>query len=449
MIKDRWQRSNSNPKIILINPKINSWKLYYWYLFLGSKEPPLGLLYVASYLEKNLFDVKIIDGEKSNFNNLIKKINEIKPDIVGITCTTFSFYNAKKIILEIRKNHQDTLIILGGSHASSLPELSLELIPELDGCIVGDGEEPFLEIAAGKEVENINGLFWRNGKGKIIRNPERIAEKNIDKYNLNWNLIEHFPARYSPSFQSRKGNTSVALVVSRGCPYICSFCASNAIHGRSLRKHSVDFVIELMNHLSEKYGFTNFYFHDDHFTVDTKWLKEFCAKLIENKYGFTWACATRVESLSNEILDLMKKSGCTQVGVGVESGSDEMLSKMNKHIYAEKLIQSIERINRCGINVKGYFIIGIPGEKFSDLLSSFKMIFKVEFQHIQILYFTPLPGSSSYYDSPVAPNKWNKLNLLYPIYGNFINRIALRSIEILLYFSAYTKRFLKSAIKFQ
>lgn len=435
---NRWNERNANPKIVLINPSTSRWKLYYWYFLFGSKEAPLGLLYIASYLESNNYSVEILDGDKIGERNLFRKIKEINPDIIGITSTTFSFNKVRKIVKAIRGIRNNSLIILGGSHSSALPNYSLELIPELDGCVVGEGEETMLEIVSGFDVKQIKGLVWKNEEEIIITNSNRASEINLDKYKINFNLLKEFPKKYSPSFQSRKRN-STALVVSRGCPYSCSFCASQVIHGKNLRKHSVNYVFELMKSFFRNYAVTNFYFHDDYFTLDISWLKSFCEMLIESNCRFTWSCATRIELLTDEVLMLMKKSGCIQIGIGVESGSDEVLSFLNKKIYSQRMLETIRKINTIGIYVKGYFIIGTPQEKISELISSIKMIFKVSFQHVQILYFTPLPGSKSFIDSPIAPDKWNKLNLLYPVYDSIFRRLFLRIVEFIFYMLAYLR----------
>jgi len=435
---NRWENRKANPKIILINPPVNYWKLYKWYMFFTSREFPLGLLYIASYLFDNKFSAKIIDAEKVGLKKSLKIISEIEPDIIGVTVTTFSFWTVNGLINKIRKSLPETLIVIGGSHPSALPEESMKLTPELDGCIVGNGEETMLRIVQGEKAESIPGLVWRGNEQKIFSNPiiTQYVE-HLDNYNLNWSLLDGFPEKYFPSVQSRSRN-STALVVSRGCYYACSFCATNSVHTRKIRQHSPRYVVSMMEYLSSNYKIDDFYFHDDYFAANVHWLKEFCCLLIDKSLNITWSCASRVEPLKKDILILMYQSGCRQIGIGIENGEDEILKSLNKKISTKKLYRNINLIKQNFIDVKGYIIIGNRDETYKSLLKTISFVLSLPLSHIQILYFTPLPGSPVYDSQKVNPKEWKRMNLLNPSKAAGLSFLFLRATEFFIYFSFYS-----------
>ena len=436
----------SNPKILLVRPYISRWKLYRWYRYFGSTEFSLGLLYIASYLKERGFNVLVIDGERTGSRNLITKIIEHKPDIIGITATTFSFFKGAELTQILKKMLPGVSIFMGGPHVSALPEESLQILRELDGVIVGEGEETFFEIVSGKPFNSIRGLIYRNESDEIVRNQKREVEDNLDKYTLNWDLLDGFPEKYYPAKQGRSVK-SAALVVSRGCVYNCSFCASNIISGRKRRSYSPESTVRTLSELYNKYGIKEVYFHDDHFTLNKKWTERFCRLLINSGVGIKWACATRAELLDDEILILMKQSGCTQLGIGIESVSQNMLDKTGKKLSREKIFETIKLIMQNDIEIKGYFIFDIPGQELKDLWETIKFILRNPFSIIQINYFTPLPGASDYKLYPVYSKDWPRLNLRKPLGFSLRFNFVYYSIEFLLYFVTYVRTYMNNIFK--
>jgi len=436
---NRFAQLPDKPVTVLIRPPISRWRLYKWYAPFGSREPSFGLLYIASYIKSCGYEVHIIDGEFLGERELGKRIHLSKPNIIGITSTTFSFNSASALTNELRSQFPNSLILLGGSHASALPEDSLKKIPALDGIIVGEGEETMLEIIQKRDPYHIYGLMWKKNSDETpVSNPLRDTVTDLDKYNLNWKLLEGFPGKYAPPFQSKKRN-SASLVVSRGCFYDCSFCTATQLRGKKIRFHSPEYVIKIMSELDEDYGIKDFYFHDDYFPVYQKWMKQFCILLITLHKQYTWSCASRVESLSKEILILMKKSGCRQIGVGVESGSQKVLDKIFKKISVIVLKEGLKRISYAGISIKGYFILDTPGESLIDHLKTIKLIFKYNFSHVQFNYYVPLPGSADYYRNGGSDQFWDRMSLQHCLGYSGIPTQLFWIIEVSLYTIAYLK----------
>jgi anaerobic magnesium-protoporphyrin IX monomethyl ester cyclase len=437
----RFQRLPVNPRIVLVRPWISRWKLYKWYAPLGSHEPALGLLYIASYISSSGYNVHIVDGEILGSKDMLEQIYQLRPDIIGITSTTFSFSAAARLSGGLRLTFPDALLLMGGPHPSALPIETLEMVPSLDGVVVGEGEQTTLEIIQKRPTEEIRGLIWRNDTG-FISNGLRVVSGTLDKFDLDWKLLEGFPVKYSPPFQSKKSR-SASLIISRGCFYTCSFCASAALNGSKIQFHSPEYAIKLMNKLWMQYGISDFYFHDDYFPMSTKWISEFCIGLIRLDKKYSWSCASRVEALSDEILSLMKKSGCRQIGIGVESGSQKVLDRILKRISVTEMAKGLKKISQSGICIKGYFILDAPGETFIDQFKTLKFILVNNFSHIQFNYYAPLPGSPDYNLMGAPKSSWSRMSLQHCLGYSKIPSKLYWLIEISSYAAAYTKIIVK------
>jgi radical SAM superfamily enzyme YgiQ (UPF0313 family) len=404
---------------------------------LGSREAPLGLLYIASYLADKGYDVTILDGENLKEEEVISKIGDLCPDVVGVTSTTFSFFDASKLIKNVRRLLPSALLLMGGPHVSALPRDTLEKIPALDGGVFGEGEETLLEIVTGKSVNGIAGLAWRDKNGIIRLNPKRPLSTDLDRYRLNWDLLSGFPNSYQPAWQSRQKNRVISLVTSRGCSFSCIFCAGSCVHGKVRRAHSPLYIVNMMCELFKRFGSTVFYFHDDHFTLNDEWLEEFCDRLIHLGDIFRWSCASRVESLNDKILRTMRQAGCYQIGVGVESGSENILRWLAKGTTTDIMEKGIRRIHLAGMETKVYLMLGTPQETIGDVTKTLRLVSRLPIDHVQVVYFTPLPGSAAYNSYQTTPRQWLHMNLLNPMTKSSLPNWMLRLLEFGIYAYVY------------
>lgn len=443
-LRSRWYESAKARRVVLIRPPVSRWRLYKWYSLFGSREAPLGLVYLASYLQHQGIRVTLLDGERVAKKSLLIALKDLKPDLVGLTSTTFSFFPAADLIEDIRRLLPDALIIMGGPHVSSLPVDSLQRVPELDGCVVGEGEETLLEIAQGHPASDISGLVWRDSIDRQIRmNQGRALCTDLDRYSLDWSLLDLFPSGYQLGWQDTGRHGAASIVASRGCSYSCSFCACWTIHGRAKRSHSPAYVIGMMENLQRSEEVTNFYFRDDNFTQDRRWLREFCDLLRAKNLPIRWSCSSRTDLLDDPTLKLMQESGCFQIGVGIESGSERVLKWMNKQASPEDLENGVRRIQQAGIQTKVFLIIGTPEEQFSDLISSVRLLGRLNVDNVQMLYFTPLPGSDDFLRYPVPANLWSSMNLLNPVIKPGLPVTLLRFIELLSYSFCYCSKIMR------
>jgi len=358
---------------------------------------PMGIGYIASYLIKHGFSVSIIDpeNERLDFAGLRKRIREESPDLLGISCVTPTFSNASKIA-KITKEETSALVVLGGVHASSLPEATLENCPEFDLIVIGEGEKTMLELcqnikANSKEFDTVKGVAFREN-GKIIKTSPREWIRDVDSL--------PFPARHLVNMNGYRiqphmgiGKKTATMITSRGCPYSCIFCSAHISMGRGYRPHSTKYIISEIGHLQQKYGIQHIYFHDDTFTVQKNRVVEICNLLLEKKMGISWICMARADTISEDLIILMKKAGCYGVGFGVESGDERILKNIKKGTTLKQCREAFKHCKKAGLKTYGTFMFGNPGEDHKSVEKTIQFAIELNPDIAMFYVLTPFPGS--------------------------------------------------------
>lgn len=343
--------------------------------------PPFNIGYLAGYLLKHGVEVHIVDQLAGQ--DVRKRIEEIKPSIVGLTATTPLVKDAYEIADWVKKN-TNALTVMGGVHASVMPDEALE---HVDVVVKGEGEKALLDIV-------LNGP-----KSKVATMP---AFKDIDEVpSPEWKLLD---IDFYLSTRDRLPGTHLAfappgskvatLITSRGCPYSCTFCY-NSWRETAVRFHSAQRVIDEIKDLRENYGADVFFFTDDDFLVQRRRLKEFCDLIIkEGLQNTPWACQTRVDTITEENLSMIKEAGCRQVGFGFESGSQRILNILkNETTTVEENAKAIRLCKKHGLLVFGTFMIGNPTETWEDLEATKRFILEKNIDYLGIFITTPFPGT--------------------------------------------------------
>lgn len=385
----------------------------------GSFLPSLGLCSLAAVARKEGFSVKIIDANLAGYSlfELTKEILKEKPKWVGISATTLTIEAASKMAVAIKKKSPETIIVVGGAHITAVPQETLKRYQGIDIGIVGEGEETLRELlltlGKGKNIKKVKGLIIRDGR-KLIWTGSRPFIQNLDNLPLPaWDLLPGFPEKYTPSVNSFLQLPAVHLVTSRGCTGKCLFC-DRSVFGRLPRIHSAERVLVMIEHLIRNYGIKEIQFFDDNFPLFPQRLDEICQGLIKRKWGLTWSCQARADMVNPKILRLMKQAGCWQIGLGIESGSDEILRILQKGETKEKIRKAVEATAKAGIEIKGFFILGNPGETRETLEETEDFILSLPLTYVHTTYFTPYPGSEAYqvadeFGKVSSKNNWSKL----------------------------------------
>ncbi|MBI2251426.1 MAG: cobalamin B12-binding domain-containing protein [Armatimonadetes bacterium] len=381
-------------KVLLINAPYSS--IYGPLKIALGRYFPLGLGYIASVLRNKGYLVKLLDPEAQNLNDftLNEEIKKFKPDLVGISCATPNFFQAQKIAKIVKENFTSP-VVLGGVHASAIPEYILKNSPEIDFIVKGEGEETLLELINElKEKRNFSkvlGLVFKENN-QIKVNPSRTFIQNLDSL--------PYPARdlvpfslYRPHSHNFRKTPCVTMITSRGCPSRCTFCASYLTTGKVFRAHSSEYVISEIEFLVKNYGIKQVIFQDDTFTLKKERVAEICESLIKKNFKILWFCFARINTVDKELLILMKKAGCFSIGYGIESGDEIILKKMKKGLNLSEAEKILKLSNKLGFKTQAFFILGYIEEDFSQIKKTINLAKKLNPTLAFFNFLVPYPGT--------------------------------------------------------
>jgi len=313
--------------IILIQPKAGPYDM------LGARVP-YGLLSIASIPHRKGYKIKIIDQRTDHLweKTLIESLKQ-NPICVGITCMTGGQIRYALHAAKIVRENSKSPIVWGGVHPSLLPSQTLEN-PYVDIIVVKEGDNSFLEVIEAiknkKPLSKIKGI-WYKENGKIFSTPEREFIKNLDTLpEIPYELID--TEKYA-SLHLEEGR-SLDFITSRGCPFNCSFCYNQFFNKSRWRAMSAKESVKRLAKVVRKYNIKAIYFQDDNFCANIERLKEICKGIIDEKLNIIWGTlGLRIDTamkMDDEVLNLMVKSGCRNVDIGAESGSQEILDMIEK-----------------------------------------------------------------------------------------------------------------------
>ncbi len=367
--------------------------------------PPLGVGYLASPLLKLGHQVKIIDSPALNYQNedILNDLRIFNPDIIGISSLTASAKESYILVDYLRKHFPKTPFIFGGFHASCFPEEIFEKAPELDCLVYGEGEATFEKIVSsiakvGEIDKDILGT-WLKKNGKIIKNPPAKLTENLDQllapaYELyDWKLYRPLPLQY-------KKMPVANMMTSRGCPWgRCTFCFSAGRASQKYRRHSPGRVVSEIKNLVENFGIKEIAFWDDNFLVNEKWIFEFCDLLDETGLKLPWSAYGRVNTVTRPMLIRAKKSGLWNVFYGFETGNDDLLIRIQKGATLDQARQTTKWSLELGLDVRGSFMLGLPGETPEKALKTIEFARKLGIPFAQFLLTYPEWGTALYEDA--------------------------------------------------
>jgi len=369
----------------------------------GSPIPNLGLAYVISSIEE-YHKVRLLDmgfHAKRYQDYIIGRLKESRPDVIGMSVTSFSFRYALKIAAIIKKLYPDIPLVYGGVHPTLLPEETIQN-PLVDAICIGEGEDSFKEyldrLKNNRSPEGVAGIWYKDKPGEVVRNPLRPFREDLDSLPFpNWDYWDI--KRYLMTNLYFVG--SIAHMFSRGCPYSCSFCSSPAIKravpGQFYRQRSPEnIIVEIKNNKAKYFhiGFRNVVFADATFGVDMDRMKEICHLYMEENLhiDLPWVCQTRAELITEEWAQLIGKAGCCMVSLGVESGNDYIRAQVLKKEMTKKEILNATRILReNNIMYSFNIMLGCPEETRDTLRETMAIIKLAKPLNSYFSFYQPLP----------------------------------------------------------
>lgn len=365
---------------------------------------PLGILYISAYLEQHGFENEVFDSTFSTLGKLKEKIITDKPDVIAIYTNLMTKLNVLKIIKYIRseKTLDHTKIILGGPEVRNYAENFLNY--GADFIIIGEGEETMLELInvlnpvtlSGVEAQqffSIKGLAFLE-KGRLITTEERTLIKDINKLPFpNRQKIDFTP--YLNGWKTHHGYSMMSVNTMRGCPYTCKWC-SRAVYGGTYRRRSPQLVAQELKHIKETYKPDMIWFVDDVFTIHHKWLKEFAEEVKKLDAVIPYEVISRADRLNEEVMKILKASGCFRVWVGAESGSQKIIDAMDRRVDVMQTREMIKLAKQHGIEAGTFIMLGYPGETKEDIQETIEHLVQSNPSQYTITIAYPIKGTELY-----------------------------------------------------
>lgn len=359
-------------------------------------KPPLGLLYIATYLRQKFGDaiqIKVIDciAERLNISRCLKLVYQLNPDVVGISAWTDFWYPAFTLGRKIKQALPSCWLVYGGPHVAIYPEMTLNA-SHVDAVVLGDGEVPFYKLIKMVLEGNIN---YKSGEGLHLKssgvNYENLfyIEKELDSLPIpDRTLVDY--KRYSSMLF--KGEYSSTMITSRGCPYRCIFCK---LYFQKNVCRSAQSVVDEFKYL-QKSGIKEVEVYDDTFTWSQKRVRQICEGLIRENIKINWSIRDRVNFYNHEWLKLLKEAGCTRIHYGIESGVQKVLDVMRKKITLEQAKQAVIGAKKLGFEVLVYYMFGNLGETAQDMQETIRFALSLPSDYVEFSITMPYPGTQLY-----------------------------------------------------
>lgn len=341
---------------------------------------PLNLMSMAAYLRKQGITVRIHD-ETAPLDTLENDARKAK--YFGVTTTTCTYPRALAIKETIRRVNPDAILMAGGVHAATLPEKTLQ--DGFDIVVPGEGE---------KAIERIVRENLREGLVDAPDvTPEEMYPPARDLINMDYYATTKQRCPYPPALDYVGWHMRLGLsLTSRGCPFSCIFC-HNVWRRSKVRLAPVDYVMQELTELKERYRVDALMFMDDHLFLNKKRSKELFTRMIEAKLNFVWGGTVRVDALDDEVLALARESGCQRLAIGAESGSDEILKRLNKCATVEQNYAAVAKCHQYGIKVLSSVTIGNPGETLEDIQATMRFLLDSKTDYGSVCILVPYPGT--------------------------------------------------------
>ena len=406
-------------RIVLVHPTGSNWVP-------GKKDitavanrmAPLGLLSIASYLEREGHEVFLLDclgpGAAGNNEIHVQRIIEKDPHMVGFSATTSGFLDGYDLAARIKARHPHIKTVFGGVHISALGAPLLDDYEAIDYLCLGEGEATLAELASGTTPAHVTGLAHRDG-GRAVLNPPRSPIPDLDDLPFPaYEKLEGFPKGYNLPLFSYIHIPGATMVTSRGCPYQCSFC-DRSVFNRGYRYNSAPYVYAHAAYLRKRFGVRHINIYDDLFTANRNRITQFCTLLMSRPLDMGFNCAVRVGHCDDELLEMLKAAGFLQLSLGIETGDEKQMALHKPGVHLEAVRDTVRRIQAKGLRAKGLFMMGLPGETPASILKTTEFALSLGLDDMNMSKFTPFHGAplwNTIHEEGTLDEDWRKMNCL-------------------------------------
>ena len=338
-------------------------------------EPPLGLLYLATWLNHHGYPTQVIDLASTSSEQVWEAIPFA--DLYGFSTYTTTYHRTLEILQITKRISPHAWTVAGGPHASALPEM---VARDFDFVIVKEGEVALLNL--------VRALAQGESLPRILNEPP-CADLDLLPF-PDYSLVDVSSYR-----RVVDGRPSLSLLSSRGCPYQCVFCNSIVMGGRQrVRVRSAVNVVAEIQQLKARWGVTSFRFQDDILTINRPRLRELTARL--SREAITYRCFGRADLCTREVVDLLGTGGCRHIAFGIESGSQFILDRMKKGLTIERIRQGIAAAKAGGLLVRVYLMVGFPGETWQTIQETVDLMLACAPDEFAVYPLIPYPGTPLY-----------------------------------------------------
>ena len=373
--------------------------------FFALSLPPLGLMYIASYLEKHAPDTvqtKILDLsiERNGKAAMGKALDGFRPDFVGLSAMTPEAPDTGYFAKWFKEKFPRALVAVGGPHPNASPEMALDA-KGVDLLVLGEGEKTTLRLMerldAKEDFHDLPGLAYKNDEGEIRVNPAADPIQNPDELPFPaWDrvpLLNYCSWRVVNPSISRHYKRFTTIFTSRSCPYGCTYCHN--IFGTKYRPRSADNVFAEMRALEERYGIREFHIVDDNFNLNKNRVVELCDRIAEERPGYRMAFVSglRGDILTGELIDKLKAAGTYQISFGIESASERIQKLIKRNGKIPELTKNIDYARKAGIVTHGFFMFGFPTESAEEVKATAELALSLNLVTAAFHTLAPYPGT--------------------------------------------------------
>lgn len=338
---------------------------YHTYGFDGHYVMPMGTLYVSAYLKRsgvaNVFTLNLNHRNGEEYDILTEVINSNNIDVVGLGGLSGEYQDLARIARYVREIKHDVIIMMGGGIITADPETAMTALPEVDYGMIGEGEVTIVELVGaltrGNNLRCVDGLIFRGENRALVKTNPR---KEIDCLDLlpfpdyeGFDYGEYLKNNPDMSDEGKR-YSQVSVIGGRSCKFNCTFCFHPS--GSRYRQRSLDSIFEEIDWLTSHYEISYIALREELFATDNERVREFCRRV--EKYDFDWSIQLRIDSVNQELVDLLKDTRCRYIFVGVESAVDEILRSMHKGITVKQIENALEMLYEAGLNSRSGVIMG-------------------------------------------------------------------------------------------
>jgi radical SAM superfamily enzyme YgiQ (UPF0313 family) len=442
----------------------------------GTSWAPLTLAIIAAILRDKGFTVRLRDcaNDGISFEQLEKEIEYFQPKLVIANTSTPSIDSDLKVADITKRIDKDIKTIFFGIHPTALPEETFKENPNVEFIARGEPEYTLRDLAIALRdelpIKGVKGLIYKADNGETIYNERRPFIEDLDELPYpGWDLVNISGYRLPIT------NRPFLLVLTgRACPYPCTFCAASVFYGKRPRLRSWQKIVAEIKHVKQTCNIQDFLFWSENAVSDRRQMYAISEGLAREVPGVRWVCNSRVDIIDEELLKVMKKAGCWMIGYGIEAGTQRVLDLMKKNIQIEDIERAVKLTKNVGIEVTGHVIVGYPGETKDDIVTTMKLVKKLDLDYIQVYCCVPFPGSSLYEQAKrsgwITTNNWSMFEQNFSVLNTpylsaeevmtlreqmikkfylspskiFKTLLKVRSLQEVVFFASFVKRYFKS-----